>query len=137
MCIPVCVVFLIIPFRQLLHLFPRIMHFPRIINPCILFTNPFSLLNNWFPMICANRPHSVISLVIRSLKLTFRSFTLLICFHALLIRSPFYSFFPADFIFIMTQFYILDSSVNVSQFYTKPSMNDSSVTLCFLGGYGD
>jgi hypothetical protein len=29
MCIPVCVVFLIIPFRQLLHLFPRIMHFPR------------------------------------------------------------------------------------------------------------
>jgi hypothetical protein len=65
MCIPVCVVFLIIPFRQLLHLFPGI------IIPCILFTNPFSLLNNWFPMICVNRPHSVISLVIRSLKLTF------------------------------------------------------------------
>jgi hypothetical protein len=57
------------------------------INPCILFTNPFSLLNNWFPMICVNRPHSVISLVIRSLKLTFRSFTLLVRFHALLIQE--------------------------------------------------
>ena len=138
MCIPVCVFFLIIPFRQLWNLFPRISnHFPRIINPCTLFTNPFSLLNNWFPMICVNRPHSVISLVIRSLKLTFRSFTLLIRFHALLIHSPFYSFIPADFTFIMTQFYILDSSVNVSQFYTKPSMNDSSVTLCLFEGYGD
>jgi len=133
-----CWVFLIIPFRQLWHLFPRISnHFPRIINPCILFTNPFSLLNNWFPMICVSRPHSVISLVIRSLKSTFRSFTLLICFHALLIRSPFYSFIPADFIFIMTQFYILDSSVNVLQFYTKLSMNHSSVTLCLFWGYGD
>ena len=138
MCIPVCVVFLIIPFRQLWNLFPMISnHFRRIINSCILFSNPFSLLNNWFPMIYVNRPHSVISLVIRSLKSTFRSFTLLICFHALLIRSPFYSFIPVDFIFIMTQFYILDSSVNVSQFYTNLSLNDSSVTLCLFWGYGD
>ena len=70
---------------------PRIRnHFFRIINPCILFTNPFSLLNNWFPLICVNRTHWVISLVIRSLKLTFRSFTLLIRFHALLVCSPFH-----------------------------------------------
>jgi len=125
---------------------PRISnHFPRIINPCILFTNPFSLLTNWFPMICVTRPHSVISLVIRSLKLTFRSFTLLIHFHALVVCSPFYWFIPVDFeqairynlvwgSFRLIKYILIDCSVNVSQLYTKQSMNDTIVIICLFGG---